>query len=114
MKRPKENPNEQTRRSRHQTSNRKNKPGQNSEDFDRTIPGRRTPEYERFSNRTVNEDEQKKAVNNPEDNAQSRGEISENENTSDTQAPYDEENSNERLEAGDDQSEVNPRSPKVN
>ena len=42
------------------------------EEFERTIPGRRTPETEKQHDRVVNEDEQLKVVNQREDNAQSR------------------------------------------
>ena len=40
------------------------------EEFERTIPGRRTPLAEKKHGRVVNEDEQLKVVNQREDNAQ--------------------------------------------
>ena len=79
------------------------------EEFERTIPGRRTPEIEKKHDRVVNEDEQLKVVNQSEDNAQSRNATSENE-----EGPADGSKENERLEAPDDNNEVNPRAPKVN
>jgi hypothetical protein len=79
------------------------------EEFERSIPGRRTPEIEKQRDRVVNEDEQLKVVNQREDNAQSRKETSEN-----SEGRADGSKENERLEAADDNSEVNPRSPKVN
>ena len=82
-----------------------------NEEFERTIPGRRTPEYEKQQSRVLNEDEQNKIVNRREDNAQTHGEPASNDVDS-----YDlpNENQNDRLEAGDDNSEVNPRPRKVN
>jgi hypothetical protein len=79
-------------------------------DQDRTLPGRRSPANEKQRERIVNEDEQLKVVNNREDNAQSSGPPpgGENQNT----AAH--ESDNERLEAGYDNSEWNPRPPKVN
>ena len=59
--------------------------------------------------RVVNEDEQLKVVNQSEDNAQSRNVTSENE-----EGPADGSKENERLEAPDDNNEVNPRAPKAN
>ena len=79
------------------------------EEFERSIPGRRTPEIELQQDRAVNEDEQLKVVNQREDNAQSRKETSENE-----EGRADGSKENERIEAGDDNNEVHPRSPKVN
>ena len=79
------------------------------EEIERTIPGRRGPEIEKKHDRVVNEDEQLKVVNQSEDNAQSRNATSENE-----ESPADGSKENERLEAADDNNEVNPRSPKVN
>ena len=76
---------------------------------DRTLPGRRSPGNEKQRERVVNEDEQLKVVNNREDNAQSVNTSPPEENRSSSQ-----ENENERLEAGYDNSEVNPRPPKVN
>ncbi len=77
MRKPRENPTEKRRRS---AANKGN-----TEDSQRTIPGKRTPEYERLNNRVVNEDEQQKAVNNSEDNAQS-SESPRNEDPSDAQS----------------------------
>jgi hypothetical protein len=79
------------------------------EEFERTIPGRRGPEIEKKHERVVNEDEQLKVVNQSEDNAQSRKTTAEDE-----ESRADGSKENERLEAADDNNEVNPRSPKVN
>ena len=79
------------------------------EEFERTIPGRRGPEIEKKHDRVVNEEEQLKVVNQSEDNAQSPNVTSENE-----ESRADGSKENERLEAADDNNEVNPRSPKVN
>ena len=65
---------------------------------------------EKQRERIVNEDEQLKVVNNREDNAQSRGAQPQEENEL-TVSP---ENESETLEAGYDNSEVNPRPQKVN
>ena len=79
------------------------------EEFERTIPGRSAPDIEKKHDRVVNEEEQLKVVNQSEDNAQSRNVTQENE-----EGPADGSKENERLEAADDNNEVNPRSPKVN
>ena len=79
------------------------------EEFERTIPGRRTPLAEKKHDRVVNEDEQLKVVNHREDNAQTPKVDSDKE-----EGRADGSNENERLEAADDNNEVNPRSPKVN
>jgi hypothetical protein len=79
------------------------------EEFERTIPGRRGPEIEKKHDQVVNEEEQMKVVNQREDNAQSRKAPSEDE-----ESRADGSKENERLEAADDNSEVNPRSRKVN
>ena len=76
---------------------------------DRTLPGRRSPGNEKERERLVNEDEQLKVVNNREDNAQSVSA-----QPDESPHPASQENENERLEAGYDNSEVNPRQPKVN
>ena len=107
MNRPK-NPTGSKERKRTKTSLR-TRHREEREEFERTIPGRRTPEIEKKHDRVVNEDEQLKVVNQSEDNAQSRKATSENE-----EAPADGSKENERLEAADDNNEVNPRSPKVN
>jgi hypothetical protein len=78
------------------------------EEYERTIPGRTTPEPERKRGRIVNEDEQLKAVNIREDNAQSQPADPKNE--PEVQSSPE----NVRLEAPDDNSEVNPRLRKVN
>lgn len=76
---------------------------------DRTMPGRRSPGNEKERERVVNEDEQLKVVNNREDNAQSVDTT-----PAEDSRPASHENESERLEAGYDNSEVNPRPPKVN
>ena len=86
----------------------KSRPRKENEELKRSTPVRRNPESEK-RDRVVNEDEQLKVVNQREDNAQSRKPVSENEG-----ALPDGSNENERLEAADDNNEVNPRSPKVN
>ena len=97
-------------------SRKKNKPSSNTrqreshEEFQRSIPGKRTPVIEKERERIVNEDEQSKAVNYREDNAQSVIPKSPDEEN----LPAPRENDNERIEAGDDHSEVHPRPPKVN
>jgi hypothetical protein len=84
---------------------------ENHDEFQRTIPGRRSPVIEKGKERIVNEDEQLKVVNYREDNAQSpAGSMPDHENP--PSSPR--ENENERLEAGNDNNEVHPRSPKVN
>lgn len=105
MSRPK-TPVERTENKNKQPSGPSRKRGM--EGYERTIPGRRTPEPERKRDRIVNEDEQLKAVNIREDNAQSQPTDLENE--PDVQSSPE----NERLEAPDDNSEVNPRLRKVN
>lgn len=77
---------------------------------DRTLPGRRSPATEKQRERIVNEDEQLKVVNNREDNAQSRGASP----LEESDGRPSQENESERQEAGYDNSEVNPRPPKVN
>jgi hypothetical protein len=107
MNRPK-NPTETTQRKRTKPT-----PGtrhrEEHVEFERSIPGRKTPESEKQHDRVVNEDEQLKVVNQREDNAQSRDTTSEN-----ATSRADGSNENERLEAADDNNEVHPRSPKVN
>ena len=76
----------------------KSRPRKENEELERSTPVRRNPESEK-RDRVVNEDEQLKVVNQREDNAG---------------ALPDGSNENERLEAADDNNEVNPRSPKVN
>jgi hypothetical protein len=108
MSRPK-NPTGNKVRSRNQPSSRAERHG--NEDFDGTVPGRRSPEYEKQHARVLNEDEQNKVVNRREDNAQTSTEASSHDVDS-----FDRpnENQNDRLEAGDDNNEVNPRPRKVN
>jgi hypothetical protein len=65
---------------------------------------------EKQRERIVNEDEQLKVVNNREDNAQSRGAQTQEEN----EPAVSPENESDTLEAGYDNSEVNPRPQKVN
>ena len=107
MNRPK-NPTGTKERKRTKTSLR-TRHLEEREEFERTIPGRKTPEIEKKHDRVVNEDEQLKVVNQSEDNAQSRKVTSDNK-----EGPADGSKENERLEAADDHNEVNPRSPKVN
>lgn len=104
MKGPR-NPTERSARKRDQPSTKT----RTRDTEDRTLPGRRSPGNEKERERVVNEDEQLKVVNNREDNAQS-ADIS---RAADNR-PVSHENESERLEAGDDNSEVNPRPPKVN
>ena len=106
MNRPK-NPTEKKRK--------RNKPSptkrENHEEFQRTIPGRRTPAVEKGRERIVNEDEQLKAVNYREDNAQSPAQnLADQENL----PASPEQNESERTEAPNDNNEVHPRPPKVN
>jgi hypothetical protein len=77
---------------------------------ERTLPGRHSPATEKQREKIVNEDEQLKVVNNREDNAQSRGTQPQEEH----ERTASSENESERLEAAYDNSEVNPRPPKVN
>lgn len=115
MIRPKENPSQRRPSPRQPSAPNK----QNPEDLDRPGPGRRTSEYDRQSSRGLNTDQQRKVVNERDPNAQSQDSNPRNDNTTDStesssrsEVPSD--NSNERIEAPDDQNEVNPRSPKVN
>jgi hypothetical protein len=80
-------------------------------EHDRTLPGRHSPANEKQRARIVNEDEQLKVVNNREDNAQSSSPPAD---SADQQGTASHESDNERIEAGYDNSEVNPRPPKVN
>ena len=107
MKRPK-NPNGTAERKRTRPSSR-TRHHEEHEEFERSIPASRTNETGKKHDRVVNEDEQLKVVNQSEDNAQSRKVSSENE-----ERRADLSKENERLEAADDNNEVNPRSPKVN
>ncbi len=110
MRRPK-TPAERERSQPHRNQRPSQKePSENQEDLNRKIPGRRNPEYVKRHERVVNEDEQLKDVNYKEDNAQSSSEATNYDRNTD--APQ--ENENERMEAGDDYSEVNPRPRKVN
>jgi len=106
MNRPK-NPTGSVDRNRTRPSP-KSRQRKENEELEKSIPVRKNPESEK-RDRVVNEDEQLKVVNQREDNAQSRKPVSENEG-----ALPDESNENERLEAADDNNEINPRSPKVN
>ncbi len=86
---------------------------ENREEHERTIPGtgNRTPEYVKQNARVVNEDEQNKVVNRREDNAQAQEDsFAYADNSPDRPS----ENQNDRMGAGDDNSEVNPRPRKVN
>ena len=112
MNKPKGSPNKETRRTGNQPTVRKKG---DSEDSERTIPGKRTPESEKLNKRVVNEDEQQQAVNNKEDNAQTKGGLSnEDADAQSYQEPNHEKDTNEELEASDDQNEVHPRARKVN
>jgi hypothetical protein len=113
MSRPK-NPTEKVARKRNRPSPR-TRQREDHDDYTRTIPGRRTPENERRSERVVNEDEQLKVVNEREDNAQSRDNATASGQRSETETNRtDQPHENERVEAGDDNNEVHPREPKVN
>ncbi len=107
MNRPK-NPTEKKERKRKNPSSTTR---ENHEEFQRNNPGRRAPTVEKGRERIVNEDEQLKAVNYREDNAQSPAQ-----NLADQEIlpSSPQENENERLEAANDNSEVHPRPPKVN
>jgi hypothetical protein len=107
MKRPND-PTEKVAKQRNHPSARTRK---SEGEAERTVPGRRSPAVEKQRERIVNEDEQLKAVNNREDNAQSSSASTPQEETRSAAA---QDNENERLEAGYDNSEVNPRPPKVN
>jgi hypothetical protein len=102
MKRPKK-PEELSRPERIQPANEGRR---RSEETSRTIPGRRNIEPERKRGKIVNEDEQLKDVNQREVNAQSN----DYPESSQREAPSGED---VRLEAPDDNSEVNPRPRKV-
>src|SRR5690606_16416032 len=99
MRRP-NNPEERLRPERNQPANESRR----DTEQDREIPGRRTGEPERKREKIVNEDEQLKDVNQREVNAQSAEENSQRElPTAD----------DVRLEAPDDNAEVDPRPGKV-
>lgn len=106
MNRPK-NPTDKIESRREQPSPKKKQP---DAEYERTIPGRRSPDVEKRHERIVNEDEQLKDVNNREDNAQTPSVAPQEEDL----PAATQENENERLEAGYDNSEVHPRPPKVN
>ena len=111
MNRPKEN----VKRSTSRTKPSRDEQGPNRNEYDRTVPGRKNPAYEKTNARAVNEDEQRKVVNHQEDNAQSvtpsfMGE----EGATNAAIPEGIQDEKERLEAGEDQSELNNRSPKAN
>lgn len=107
MNRPK-NPTEKPERKKRDPSSktRGGKP-----EYERSSPGRRSPGVEKQQERIVNEDEQSKAVNKREENAQTASA-----SPAETERPPSvaQENEIERTEAGYDNSEVNPRPPKVN
>ena len=109
MSRPKNPSEKRSPRTRSERANR--------EEYERTIPGsRKTPEYEKQHARVLNEDEQNKVVNRREDNAQAHEEMYNHDDSSyhhDNSDDRPSENQNDRLEAGDDNSEVNPRPRKV-
>jgi hypothetical protein len=107
MKRPND-PSEKVAKKRNHPSARTRK---GEPEPERTVPSRRSPVVEKQRERIVNEEEQLKAVNNREDNAQSTSGTLPQEETPPA-GPQD--NESERLEAGYDNSEVNPRPPKVN
>jgi hypothetical protein len=111
MKKPKEDIKRSAPRAK---SPREPHQGPNRSEHDRTIPGKRNPEYEKTHARTVNEDEQLKVVNNREDNAQSSREPEPVTNETNSSVAEGIQDENDRVEAGDDQSETNNRSPKVN
>lgn len=106
------NPTETTGRKRKGPSSKTRK-SDHKEESDRTIPGKRTPSVEKQHDRVVNEDEQLKTVNNSEDNAQTPPRVENPTSDRDT-SDRPKENENERLEAANDNNEVNPRPPKVN
>jgi hypothetical protein len=111
MNRPKEN----IKRSTPRTKPSRDEQGPNRNENDRSVPGRRNPAYEKIQARAVNEDEQRKVVNQWEDNAQSVSPSSRNEEGATNAAiPEGIQDEKERLEAGEDQSELNNRLPKAN
>lgn len=103
-------PRNPTERSARKRANPSPKTRTRDTDHERTLPGRQSPANEKQRERIVNEDEQLKVVNNREDNAQSPSSPVDS-NNQDTPSR---ESNNERLEAGYDNSEVDPRPPKVN
>jgi hypothetical protein len=115
MSRPKETTKKETTKKSPRSPSREQR-GPNKNEHDRSTPGRRNPEYEKLHSRAVNEDEQLKIVNNREDNAQSSSNNNRKTETDATNSSIPEgvQDENDRVEAGDDQSEVNNRSPKVN
>lgn len=101
MRRP-NNPDEKLRPERKQPTNESRRDTQN----EREIPGRRTGDPERKREKIVNEDEQLKDVNQREVNAQSTDE----QENSQREFPTADD---VRLEAPDDNAEVDPRPRKV-
>jgi hypothetical protein len=104
MNRPKKPAEKNARKESSQPSRRRD------DQFNRTIPDSKLPTVERQRERIVNEDEQLKTVNNREDNAQAPEPTNVRD---DERASAPQKNENDRIEAGYDNSEVNPRPPKV-
>jgi hypothetical protein len=111
MNRPKES----IKRSTPRTKPSRDEQGPNRNEYDRIIPVRRNPGNDKTNSRAVNEDEQHKVVNRQEDNAQSvTPSLSSEEGATNAAIPEGIQDEKERLEAGEDQSELNNRSPKGN
>jgi hypothetical protein len=112
MRKTKEKPSERERRLRHQPSSRMSQDQSQSYPEKNPTPEQR-PESEKFRNRGLNEDEQKKTANYTEDNAQSRAPSPRNESNSGAAESMKRENghvedvNDPRLEADDDKDEMN-------
>lgn len=109
MNRPKD-PSQKVQRERSQPSFQVRK-ARHPDDFERTIPGKRTPHFDKQYDRVVNTDEQQKIVNEKDDNVQTSQDPPVN---NVEKKNWLSENENERLEAGNDNNEVNARPKDVN
>jgi hypothetical protein len=108
-------PKESIKKSTSRAKPSRDEQGPNRDEYDRTIPGRRNAVYEKTRARAVNEDEQRKVVNHQEDNVQSDTPTSRSEEGPTNAAiPEGIQDEKERMEAGEDQSELSNRSPKAN
>jgi hypothetical protein len=113
MRKPKESPSEREQRLRHQPSSRMSQDQSQSYPEKNPTPEQRS-ESEKFRNRGLNEDEQKKTANYTEDNAQShRAPSPRNESNSTASESMKRENGHvedvddQRLEADDDKDDMN-------
>ena len=110
MSKPKKTPVEQERRLRHHPSARMT---QDQSDSEKNTTPEQKDDLEKFRNRGLNEDEQKKAVNYAEDNAQStQGSSPRNEGNSvndsiSRENGQVEDTNDKRLEADDDKEDIN-------